>query len=394
MRGSEAVRFARDHETPLTTATKASMMIEDAGYMHWAKTHPRVQFELTDSGMPSVDLGLLGATTDHVELQVRGDYGDPRLIDAIARRYDVPADHIVPVPAASSGNFIALASVCRRRDIVLVEHPVYDPITRVAAFLDLRVVPFHRRPEDGFEMHVDVRRIAREGRTEIRAVVMTNLHNPSGRYESPERIAALARDCRGIGAHLIVDEAYLDGACIVGGRAMETAARLGENVVAVNSMTKILGLAGLRVGWIIAEPLVVERARNVMDLISLNNAAPSASIALRAFERLADLENRYRRFHARGQRVYRKWLSEQSAARGYENHGGLFELLALPGGVAAADLCERLRADHDTQVTPGDFFGLPYHVRLSLTLEEKPLSEALDRLGRAMDEASAGVRTR
>ena len=80
-----------------------------------------------------------------------------------------------------------------------------------------------------------------------------------------------------------MDEAYLDGACIVGDRAMETAARLGDNVVAINSMTKILGLAGLRVGWIIAEPQVVERARNVMDLVSVNNAAPSASLAVRAF---------------------------------------------------------------------------------------------------------------
>ena len=362
-------------------------MIEDTGYMHWAKTHPRAHFELTDSGMPSVDWGLLGATTEHVELEVRGDYGDPRLIAAIARRYDVPADHVVPVPAASSGNFIALASVCRRGDTVLVEHPVYDPITRVAAFLDLRVVPFHRQAENGFAIPVDLQRVAREGGTKIRAVMMTNLHNPSGRYESPERVGTLARDCRQIGAHLIVDEAYLDGACIVGGRAMQTAARLADNVVAINSMTKILGLAGLRVGWIIAEPRIVERARDVMDLISVNNAAPSASLALRAFERLADLEDRYRRFHARGQRVYRQWLSKQSGARGYENHGGLFELLALPDGVTASDLCARLRTDHDTQVTPGDFFDLPDHVRLSLTLEEAALTEALDRLGRALDEA-------
>lgn len=361
-------------------------MIEDPGYMHWAKTHPPVRFELTDSGMPSADLGLLGATTDHVELEVCGAYGDPRLITAIARRYDVPEDRVVPVPAASSGNFIALASVCRRGDTVLVEHPVYDPITRVAAFLDLAVVPFHRRPEDGFAANVDVQRAAHEGGVKIRAVVMTNLHNPSGRYESPEHVGALARDCKEIDAHLIVDEAYLDGACIVGGRAMETAARLGDNVVAVNSMTKVLGLAGLRVGWIIAEPRVVERARHIMDLVSVNNAAPSASIALRAFERIVDLEDRFRLLHARGQRVYRQWLSKQTGVRGYENHGGLFELLALVGGVTASELCGRLRADHDTQITPGDFFDLPDHIRLSLTLEEEPLTEALDRLGRAVDE--------
>lgn len=365
-------------------------MFDRPGYMHWAKTHPPVRFELTDSGMATAELELLGATMADVALQVGGPHGDPRLIEAIANRYDVPAERVVPVPAASSGNFIAIGSVCRGGDTVLIEHPVYDPLARVASFLGLRAVPIHRRAGDGFALPQGVAEAARDTDGAVRAVIVTNPHNPSGRYEPPDRMAGLARACAEIGAHLIVDEAYLDGPCIVGERPMETAGRLGDNVVAINSLTKIYGLSGLRMGWVIAEPATADRARQVMDIISVNNAAPSTTLGLKAFERIAAFERRYREVHARGQRSYRTWLAAREDVRGYENTGCLFELLRLPEGLTADRFCAALRERYDTQVTPGGFFDLPDHVRLGLTAGTEALGEALGRIGQALDDLAAG----
>ena len=82
-------------------------------YLAWAKTHDRARFELTGSGVSPAALADFEADALPVELETRGTYGDPRLIERIAARYHVPADGVVPVPGASSANFIALAIAAR-----------------------------------------------------------------------------------------------------------------------------------------------------------------------------------------------------------------------------------------------------------------------------------------
>ena len=55
-------------------------------YMHWAKTHSRVRYELTGSGVPAAAPMDIGARLTSPDLEVRGPYGDPELIDAVAKR--------------------------------------------------------------------------------------------------------------------------------------------------------------------------------------------------------------------------------------------------------------------------------------------------------------------
>ena len=59
-------------------------------------------------------------------------------------------------------------------------------------------------------------------------------------------------------------------------------------------------------------------------------------------------------------------------------------LVRYTGTRGSAALAETLRSDHDVLVVPGSHFGLDYHVRLGIGGESEPLSQGLDRLGRAL----------
>jgi aspartate/methionine/tyrosine aminotransferase len=191
---------------------------------------------------------------------------------------------------------------------------------------------------------------------------------------------AIFECCRERNATLIEDEAYLDAASLSGAQQLWTAAVFGAEVMATSSMTKIYGLSGLRTGWLFTNPELAERARQVMDLLSVNNAAPAATLARRAFAHVGNLEGRFRKIHQEGQGIFREWLSQQSLLTGYPNHGALFECLKLPDGLSSVRLNEVLVADYDTQVVPGRFFGIDDHIRLSLTLPSDDLTEALARI--------------
>jgi aspartate/methionine/tyrosine aminotransferase len=352
------------------------------GYLRWSKVHRKVRYELTDSGTPAVDRHVLGPRPQCINLDVRGTYGDPELIDALAERYRVAPDGVVPVPGTSSANFMALAAVLQHGDAVLVEHPVYDPISRVAAFLGLRVIPLRRRPSSAFGIRVEeVEAGLKQG---ARAVVLTNLHNPSGQLLTVEMIERIAESCAIAGAKLVVDEVYLDAVHLAGLGPLWTAANVADNVIATSSLTKVYGLGGLRIGWLLTNPGLAERARGIMDLLSVNNSAPSSSLALVAFSQMERLEARFRRFYQEGQPVFRRWLAEQSTLTGYDSNGAIFECLRLPKGVTSVELNELLVTEYDAQVVPGRFFDLDDHIRVSIALPSADLAEGLSRVSQAV----------
>ncbi len=391
-------------------------------YLHWAKVHNRVRYELTISGVPQATWADLGPEPP-IELEVHGSYGHPRLIELIAKRYNVPPVCVVPVPGASSANFIAFAAAADRGARVVLEHPIYQPMQRVAEFLKFDIRWLRRRPEHNFA--IDLNELESYLRADARAVILTNLHNPSGQYIPPEEMKRIADLCAQFGANLVVDEVYLDSVHLNQGERLWTAAQFGPHVIGLNSLTKVYGLAGLRMGWIIAghqpqtqsrgsstsgthnigatsqpgwdglsklahgsSPLA-DRAREIMDLLSANNAAPATSLAIRGFERIDILEDRFRRIYRESQPIFREWLKSQPMLHAYPNHGALFDCIRLPLGVSGDKLNELLVSEYDTQIVSGSFFDLPNHIRLTpAAMSSSDLSRGLSNVATVIERLS------
>jgi aspartate/methionine/tyrosine aminotransferase len=357
-------------------------------YLRWAKLHQRARYELTNSGVPTLRPTDLGAALP-VSLEVRGAYGDPDLIQTIAELYGVCAGAVVPVPGTSSANFMAIAATTKPGDCIMLERPVYQPLQQVTHFLGLNVITLSRLAKNHFL--IDVAEVDAGLDRGARAVVLTNLHNPSGQPLRADLLRTLAARCARVNATLIVDEVYLDAAFLTGHAPRWTAASLAENVVATGSLTKIYGLGGLRTGWLIASPPVVERLQEIMDLLSVENSAPSAALALHAFANLKTLEDRYRHFHRTGQKVFRQWLAGEPRVDTYANHGAVFECVRLPEGVDSTRFCDLLFREYDTQVVDGRFFGLPDHIRISTAVTPDDLAQGLSRLSDGLTKAETAL---
>ena len=354
-------------------------------YMRWAKLHQRVQYELTGSGLEALEALELGLEADHVRLDQHPHYyGPPALLDAIAQRYGVSPDRLLLTAGSSLGNFLLLAAVARSSSAVALEQPCYDPLARAAEVLGLQVHPIARPAGEGFR--VDRRALETHLRRGVKAVLLTNLHNPSGLLISREEMADLAELCRRHTATLIVDEVYLDAVHLTRGTPRWTAADLGDHVAITNSLTKVYGLGGLRIGWIIAASTLTDRLRSVIDAVSPCNSAVSEFIAVRAFARIEVIEAKFRAAYTAGRRVYTEWCARETRVAGYPSFGVLFECVRLPRGVSSKVLNDLLVSEFDTQVVPGDFFDLDDHVRISLAPNPALLGEGLNRLSAALDK--------
>lgn len=108
--------------------------------------------------------------------------------------------------------------------------------------------------------------------------------NPTGTWVAPQTWVELAKEFPE--TLIVVDEAYADfapQALVRGGHSLgtgEPAVTRLPNLVVTGSFSKALGLAGLRIGWAVAHPSVIEVLSRVRSPYSVNAVAMRAARAL------------------------------------------------------------------------------------------------------------------
>jgi aspartate/methionine/tyrosine aminotransferase len=272
---------------------------------------------------------------------------------------------------------VGLALIARGCD-VLVETPVYDPLLGIARALGANVVRFERRFEDQFAIDPAV---VRRGLTPAtRLVMLTQPHNPSSGLTPDDAIAEIASDAAQYGAHVLVDEVYLDAARGCGARP---AALLAPNIISTNSLTKSYGLAPLRCGWAIASPETAERIRRARDIVDGTGSIPAERMSVVAFGQLERLARRADGLVGANVTQFRTWLERTQELEGFVQRGTV-AFPRLRSGLDARTLADRLMQEYRTAVVPGGFFEAPAHIRIGLGIDPDVLRRGLDTIGRAL----------
>lgn len=264
---------------------------------------------------------------------------------AVAARHGRSPDEVLVLAGAAEG-FALLPGF--RPGLAAVVHPSF---TEPEIALTDAGVPVHRvllDPDDGYVLRPDL------VPSDADLVVVGNPTNPTSVLHPADAIRSLVRP----GRVVVVDEAFLDA---VPG---EPHTVIGEpGVVVLRSLTKTWALAGLRAGYAVAEPALLERlARNrpqwpvsslVLAAVRACSSPAAVAEAEQAAMRLAE---------------DRTWLVEQlTALPGVDVHQPAeapFLLLRVPDGHA---LRLALRARGIAVRRADTFPGLtPDHLRIAV----------------------------
>ncbi len=351
-----------------------------APYMQWAKQHVRSRLSLSGSNLLACDLSDLPGAREAIELNGDNDNGFRPLVESIAATYSVTPEMVATAQGASGANFLIFAALVKAGDDVLVERPGYDPLMGPPQLLGARVIRFDRRFEDGYRLDPAAVRAAITDRTTL--VVITNAHNPSGVVAADSDLDEIGRIAGRRGARVLVDEVYLDTAA---GGVLRPAAARSPVFVSTSSLTKSYGLAGLRCGWVLAEPEVAEQVRRARDIVDGTGAFPAERLSALAFSQLASLSARARRILTANGAVVRQLLSERDDLECVLPGAGTVVFPRLHGADDAGPFVEHLAQDFDTDVVPGHFFQAPAHFRLGFGGSPDVLAEGLAQIRKALD---------
>jgi aspartate/methionine/tyrosine aminotransferase len=351
-----------------------------SAYMEWAKLKSHAKFNLATSGMGGYPLSRLPLRIEQLEITIDGSYGYPPLQERLARKCGVPQECVVAATGTSMANHLALAALLNPGDEVLIEQPTYDPLIVAAEYLGARIRRFPRRFDADFAL--DPREVERAITPATRAVVVTNLHNPSSARTPDSVLREIGEIAQRRGAHVIVDEVYLE-ACF--DPQARSSFHLGPNFIVTSSLTKAYGLSGLRCGWILAPGPLAERMWRLNDLFGVNPAHPAELLSVVAMDHLSEIAEFNRARLEENRPLLRNFLASRKDLAGAFPEFGTTAFPKLVSG-RVDDLCTLLGEKYETSVVPGKFFEMPDHIRIGITGETKMVAEGLGRLGRALDE--------
>jgi len=195
---------------------------------------------------------------------------------AVAERHRRPAQEVL-LTAGAAEAFVLLARALTPRHAVVV-HPQFtepEAALRAAGHAVERVI---LDAGSGFTLcPYDVP-------ADADLVVIGNPTNPTSVLHPASRLAELARS----GRVLVVDEAFMDA--VPGEVGSLAHVRNIPGLVVVRSLTKTWGLAGLRVGYVLAAPEVVAALAQVQPLWSVSTPALVAAEACSSPQALAEAE--------------------------------------------------------------------------------------------------------
>lgn len=313
----------------------------------------------------------------------RADYGpnagNPALRQAIGAANGVPSDQVIVTAGVQQGIALALLGTIDPGDDVLVPapaFPVYASLTEVASG---RAVPYELAREDRFRPTWQAIQDALTPQTKM--VVVCSPGNPTGATATPEEWTAIGEGLAGANVGALSDEIYLP--LQHSGPQHGSLRNHHPDAIVLGGLAKSHGLAGWRLGWLIApEPLVGPLTALHQHLTtSASTLVQEAALGAFTEDGASGVEALNASLHTRRER----------AAAGLEDAG--FEVLAgdgafylwfrRPGWDDDLALCRALMHEAKVVTIPGRAFGPAGNgcLRMSYSVDDPTLDEALRRIG-------------
>ncbi|HEX3409463.1 MAG TPA: threonine-phosphate decarboxylase [Candidatus Binataceae bacterium] len=185
----------------------------------------------------------------------------------IADWIGICADHVL-VGNGSTQLIYLLARVMQwRRPFVVT--PTFSEISNALALVEASPRAIELRLENDFELHID--EVTRALTAGADAILLGRPNSPTGSMISCELAIAIATECARFGAHCVFDEAFIDFSDQP--QSMTSLVARAPKVIVLRSMTKIFGIPGLRLGFVVAEPESIVKLRSMLEPWSVNVVA-------------------------------------------------------------------------------------------------------------------------
>ena len=309
---------------------------------------------------------------DHIgRIAVLPDAAARPAINAFAARHEMDPNRILAGNGTTQFIYLIPAALSTQKALIL--GPTYADYADACR---MHRVPFEYLTADEAAGYFPNMQAVYRAAGAADTVFICNPNNPTGALLRGSDIRDLCRTHSQ--TRFVVDESYL--AFVDRGEKESLLASELKNCLVLHSMSKIHRIAGLRLGYLIAAPPVLDAFRPYMQPWSVNGLAQAAAVFMVEHQHeVNQFINRTRDTILQQKRILLGRLKLCPGVRLYPSRT-LFYLARLSGSMDASNLQRRLLESKLLIRNCANFEGLtPYHFRISLQKEDanRQLSDLL-----------------
>jgi capreomycidine synthase len=362
------------------------MEVAPAHLEYWLRDYYfTAEIDISCSGVENFSFGeirqLFNITPDDLDAIVLRDsrtLGGPELRTAIGNRFaNGDAERVMATNGSSEAIYLIMHSLLEPGDEVVVLDPAYQQLFSLAESIGCQMKRWRLRFENSFRPDFGEARHLIGPQT--RMVVVNFPHNPTGSSLTPAEQDELIELADGAGAYLVWDAAFAE--LTYDGQPLPDPGERYDRSITLGTLSKAYGLPGLRVGWCLAAPEVLERLVRLRDYTTLALSPLIEHVATRAIEN-GDVLVKPRLAQARHNlELLVEWAGRhREFVSMVRPQGGVSVFMRVHNVADIEDFCRQLADNYGVLLVPGTSFGNPNHIRLGFGCSTTELTEALSRL--------------
>ncbi len=304
-------------------------------------------------------------------------HGGPELRTAIASQYrQLGPEDIIATCGADDALALLFLALVEAGDHVIVHSPIYQPLTSVAAWCGAEITLWPASEQQAWQPPLEHLRRLLQPTT--RLIVVNFPHSPTGFVPDQDYLEQLSSLADDAGITVICDEIY-QGLPLTDAGEPPSLADLSQRAVVLNSISKVYGLPGLRVGWVATRNAAV--LVNVKGLRMHFNSfigAPSEFLATLALRQTEQILGRNRTLAKNNLGLLQRFLTQHTDLFSWHDpRGGVVIFPRWLGEESTSVLSERLLQETGVLLAPSAYFAADErHVRIGFGTATFPASLA------------------
>ncbi len=349
----------------------------------WMRTfYFQTRYDLGSSGVKNFSInelinltGLSLESISNVRFNDSETFGSIELRQNIADRWGNGDYNTVMVGNGSNEViFLLLTSLISENDEVIILEPLYHTLGKLAGSLSRNIKVWTLDPSDNFKPNLD--KLEKLITLKTRAVIVNFPHNPTGVSLSRSELDRLIDMVAKVDAYLVWDAALQD--LVFQGSPLPNPFLFYNKTIYIGTGSKCYGLAGLRLGWCIALPEVINRCDNMKDYTSLYVSPLIDLIGTHCIKNMDKLLGYIRPSIKNNFQTLLSWMnSNKDKISGALPHGGVTTFVKLLKFDNSLQFCQNIAEKKKILLVPGECFGQTGFVRLGFGAASQEFEEGL-----------------
>lgn len=342
-------------------------------------------YDLADTCVDSLSINELfdiagnnGIDTDFIfnqKLNYGAIHGTLRLKRAIASMYNNRScENITITHGAIGANHLVMLSLVEPGDKVISVVPTYQQHYSIPKSFGADVEMFFLKEENNWLPDLD--ELSKTVGNNTKLICINNPNNPTGAVIPDEMLLKIVEIAKQSEAYILSDEVYR-GLNHDGNPFSVSIADIYEKGISTGSMSKVFSLAGLRLGWVVADNNIIDNINHQREYNTISIGILDDYFASIAIENKDKIIKRNLEKIKIGKKILTDWVNSDSNMHLVIPQGGTTAFVGYDANISSVELCSRLQHETGVMILPGETLELDGYLRIGYGNNFEQLKKAL-----------------